>query len=155
MSIAGVSLEEYSKNDPIPYALLLLADESITAINNYIHHCKIFQIKESSHTIGVCAIQQKDTSTIEIKNLAIVERYRNRGIGQWCMQKIGELYQDKDQLVATGDHSTSALRFYERNGFKRHFIRKDFYIVNYDQPIIENGMQLRDQIVLRKAALRP
>lgn len=150
MKHSELTFKKRINEDPIPYPILLLADESIKAINKYIHECDIYLIKINNNSIGVCAIQEIDSSSFEIKNLAITEKYRNQGIGSWCLQKIEDCYPTKNLLVGTGDASLSALRFYIKNGFKKHTIRKDFFLNNYDQPIIENGIRLKDQIVLIK-----
>lgn len=136
-------------NEAIPYKHLLLADESIQAINKYIHRCDLYLVTDNELTIGVCAIQEIDAFNIEIKNLAIIKEYRNCGVGSWCIQKVKEIYPTKIVLVGTGDASKNALRFYKKNGFKPHCLRKDFFLKNYDHPIIENGLQLIDQIILK------
>lgn len=136
----------------MPYSLLLLADESKEAIDKYIADCEIYVIKNYSKDLGACAVQLMNNHTIEIKNLAILPLYRNLGIGRWCLQQIEAKYKGKDILVGTGDSSLDALRFYQNNGFVKFDIRKNFYLDNYPHPIMENGTQLKDQIVLRKAA---
>lgn len=150
MKYSDLILIEKSKKEPIPFPLLLLADESIDAIEKYIYKCKIYLVKSTNSTVGVCAVQEKHASAIEIKNLAVTEKFRNSGIGSWCLQKIEAIHPHKHILVGTGDGSADALRFYKKNGFKPYAIRKNFFINNYNIPVIENGIQLRDQIVLRK-----
>lgn len=150
MNISYITIKENLKNNPIPYQLLLLADESIPAINKYIHNCTIYLIKKKENPIGVCAIQPIDAFSIEIKNLAITRKYRNHGIGKWCLQKIGEIYCGKEQIVGTGDSSFDAIRFHKRNGHIFHAIRRNYFLINYDHPILENGFPLIHQIVLKK-----
>ncbi|GAB3019439.1 GNAT family N-acetyltransferase [Cyclobacterium sediminis] len=154
MKSSALHFSERLSNEFIPYPLLLLADETKEAINNYIHQCEIYLIKNKNQVVGVCAIQEIDTYTIEIKNLAIIKEHRNCGIGSWCIQKVKEIYPAKIVLVGTGDASSSSLRFYKKNGFKPHAIRKDFFLNNYDHPIIENGRQLIDQIVLKNESAK-
>jgi ribosomal protein S18 acetylase RimI-like enzyme len=153
MNLAGLSLYKIPNSAPIPYELLLLADESTNAIDKYVHDCKSHLVKYHLKTIGVCAIQEIESQTIEIKNLAIINDYQNKGIGSWCLQEIEKIYKRKYILVGTGDSSLDALRFYKRNGFEQDAIRKDYFLANYDQAIIENGIQLRDQIVLKKTLI--
>ena len=40
--------------------------------------------------------------------------------------------------------------FYEKCGFEKSHIIKNFFIKNYDKPIIENGVQLVDMVYLKK-----
>ncbi|MDC6367515.1 MULTISPECIES: GNAT family N-acetyltransferase [Flavobacteriaceae] len=146
-----LTFREIAQDEPLPVNLLLLADESVKAINVYIGKCRIFLMETSNTSIGVCAVHEIDNSTIEIKNIAILETYRNQGIGSWCLQKIKETFHGKDILVGTGDGSLSALNFYQKNGFVKDFVRENFFTDNYDDKIIENGMVLKHQIVLRKS----
>ncbi len=138
------------ENDPIPYDILLEADESVRAIDRYIHRCTIFTLKSNDEIIGVCAVEKVDSTTIEIKNLAVLRKYRDKGVGSWCLGKVEEVFMGYDILVGTGDGSLNALRFYERNGFVKFAIRKNFFIENYDYAIFENGRQLIDQVVLKR-----
>jgi aminoglycoside 6'-N-acetyltransferase I len=51
--------------------------------------------------------------------------------------------------VGTADCGLAQIRFYERNGFVKYAIRKDFFIKNYELPIYENGQLLKDMIMLK------
>lgn len=146
----GIILSKIPKHSPIPYELLLLADENVKSIDKYIFDCVIYAVIDNEQTIGVCAIHETNIDTIEIKNLAILEKHRNCGIGSRCIQMIEEKYALKNVFVATGDGSVDALRFYKRNGFKEYAVNKDYFLKNYDNPIVENGILLKDQIVLKK-----
>lgn len=42
------------------------------------------------------------------------------------------------------------LHFYERCGFVKSHIAKDFFVENYDHPIYENGQQLIDMVYLKR-----
>lgn len=52
-------------------------------------------------------------------------------------------------LVGTGD-SPATLNFYKACGFTFSHVEKDFFVKNYDHPILENGKELRDMIYLRQ-----
>ena len=41
--------------------------------------------------------------------------------------------------------------FYEKCGFVRSHEIKDFFIDNYDHPIYEDGVRLKDMIYLRRS----
>ena len=51
--------------------------------------------------------------------------------------------------VGTGD-SPLTIPFYEKCGFRRFHVIKNFFIDNYDHPIYEDGKQLVDMIILRQ-----
>ncbi len=64
---------------------------------------------------------------------------------------ICEQYKDRYEViqVGTGD-SPLTIPFYEKCGFKRHHLIKNFFLDNYDHPIFEEGVQLIDMVYLRK-----
>ena len=51
--------------------------------------------------------------------------------------------------VGTGD-SPLTIPFYEKCGFARHHVIKNFFTDNYDQPIFEYGVRLVDMIYLQR-----
>lgn len=54
-------------DEPIPYDLLLLADETVEGIDRYIHQSDIYVVENEERFIAVCVLQPVDASTIEIK----------------------------------------------------------------------------------------
>ncbi len=59
------------KDEEIPYNLLLLADETIDAINRYINDSEIFIFEKNNETIAIYVLQKISDDTIEIKNIAV------------------------------------------------------------------------------------
>jgi aminoglycoside 6'-N-acetyltransferase I len=59
------------KDKKIPYDLLLLADETMEAINKYIHQSDIYVLDQDNIIIAVCVLQTISNDTIEIKNIAV------------------------------------------------------------------------------------
>uniref|UniRef100_A0A060TFX4 ARAD1D18172p n=1 Tax=Blastobotrys adeninivorans TaxID=409370 RepID=A0A060TFX4_BLAAD len=136
----------------IPYSLLLLADETVEAIDKYIFKCQIFLAFDHDQPVGVFAVEGIDgQEELELKNIAVDERYRNQGVGKHMMQFVKQLGIEggyKRLTVGTSDTGYDQLRFYENNGFKRTGVRANFFLDNYPEPIFENGEQMRDMIML-------
>lgn len=133
-----------------PYELLLLADETEEAIAKYIHNSKVYVAKNNGNTIAVFCLYELDENTVELKNIAVSESFQNKGIGSRLISFIKELVKVtySKLIVGTADSGIDQIRFYERNGFKKFGLRKNFFIENYELPIIENGIQLKDMILL-------
>lgn len=135
----------------IPYHLLLLADETKEAINQYIFNSDIYLLHNSTENIAVMALYKKSTTELEIKNIAVIESYRNKGIGSILMNKAKEIAKEnhyKTLTVGTSDTGFQQIRFYEKNDFIKSGILKDFFIENYPVPIYENGLQMRNMVLL-------
>ncbi|RXM38229.1 GNAT family N-acetyltransferase [Chryseobacterium sp. CH21] len=136
----------------IPYHLLLLADETKEAINQYIFNADIYLLHDGTENIAVMALYKKSTMELEIKNIAVIDSYRSKGIGSILMDKAKEIAKEnhyKTLTVGTSDTGFQQIRFYEKNGFIKSGILKDFFIENYPAPIYENGLQMRDMVLLR------
>ncbi|MCS4305058.1 MULTISPECIES: N-acetyltransferase [Chryseobacterium] len=152
----NLKMEQYTFNkiteEPeIPYELLLLADETTEAIDQYIFKCDVYLLHDGTQNIAVMALYQNSDTELEIKNIAVIESYRSKGIGSILINKAKEIAIDNHYeilSVGTSDTGFQQIRFYERNGFIKTGIRKDFFIKNYPSPIYENGLQMRDMIIL-------
>ncbi|MFS4472042.1 GNAT family N-acetyltransferase [Chryseobacterium sp. T20] len=138
-------------DEEIPYHLLLLADETQEAINQYIFNSDIYLLHDGTENIAVMALYRKSNTELEIKNIAVIENYRSKGIGSTLMDKAKEIAKEnhyKTLTVGTSDTGVQQIRFYEKNGFIKSGILKDFFIENYPAPIYENGLQMRDMVLL-------
>lgn len=145
------TFNKIAKDSEIPYELLLLADETVEAINQYIFKCDIYLLHDGTENIAVMALYKNSDTELEIKNIAVIESNRNKGIGSILINKAKEIARESRYeilSVGTSDTGFEQIRFYERNGFVKKGIRKDFFIENYSLPIFENGLQMRDMIIL-------
>ena len=141
------------KEKKIPYDLLLLADETIEAINKYIHQSDIYVLDHEGKTIAVCAIQTISDDTVEIKNIAVDTIFQGQGIGQGLLKEIINLVTEKGFkkiIIGTGDAGIKQLYLYQKVGFEIFEIKHNFFIDNYPEPIFENGIRLKHMIMLKK-----
>jgi ribosomal protein S18 acetylase RimI-like enzyme len=143
----------YSKFD-LPFDLLLLADETPEAIEKYIYDSEVYVAKESedSQAVAVFALYKINNHEIEIKNIAVAETLQNKGIGSFLIseiKRIARIAKYENIIVGTPDRSASQISFYEKNGFSRYDLKKDFFLNNYPTPIIEDGAVLRDMVMLK------
>lgn len=145
------TLIQLNRDSEIPYPLLLLADETKEAINQYIFNSDLYLLNNGTENIAVMALYKKSNSELEIKNVAVIESYRSKGLGGILMDKAKEIAKEnhyKTLTVGTSDTGFQQIRFYEKNGFIKNGVLKDFFIENYPDPIYENGLQMKDMILL-------
>ena len=134
--------------------LLLLADEEEKMIDKYLERGEMY-ILDDNGVKAECVVTDEGNGILEIKNIATLPNWHKQGYGKRLIEFITEKYS-KNYLViqvGTGDSPTT-IPFYEKCGFKKSHIIKDFFIKNYDKPIIENGVQLVDMIYLKKILKR-
>lgn len=142
------------RNDErIPYELLLLADETIAAIDKYIHHSEVYILEQDGQMIAVYALYPLNKNEAEIKNIAVSEDHQGQGVGQFLLKDAEIKAKEKGfqkLIIGTPDVAVKQLAIYKKAGFEAYAIKKDFFVINYTEPIIENGIRLRDMMMLRK-----
>lgn len=131
--------------------LLFLADEQEDMIDRYLDRGTMYVIDDNG-VKGECVVTDEGEGILEIKNIATVPESHGKGYGRLLINYISEKYagQYLNLQVGTGD-SPLTIPFYEKCGFRRHHIIKNFFLDNYDHPIFEEGIQLVDMVYLRKA----
>ena len=131
--------------------LLLLADEEEKMVDKYLERGEMY-ILDDNGVKAECVVTNEGNGVFEIKNIAVFPQYQRQDYGKKLIEFIIEKYS-KDYLViqvGTGD-SPATIPFYEKCGFKKSHIIKEFFIKNYEKPIIENGVQLVDMIYLKRS----
>ncbi|ANQ51392.1 GNAT family N-acetyltransferase [Flammeovirga sp. MY04] len=143
----------FKADQELPYHLLLLADETIEAIDKYIHDSEIYIYERDQKTIGIYACQLLDGESLEIKNIAVSEEYQGEGIGQKLLSHaISNATKRgfKNLMIGTSNAAFQQLYIYQKMGFRFHKVLKDFFTDNYKKEIVENGLVLNDMLLLKK-----
>lgn len=131
--------------------LLLLADESRDMIDRYIGRGEMYILEDEGIVKGECLVTDEGDGILEIKNIAMLPQYSRMGYGRAMIDFLSSAYRGSFSILqaGTGD-SPLTIPFYEKCGFKRSHIIKNFFTDNYDHPIFECGIQLVDMIIMRK-----
>ncbi len=131
--------------------LLLIADEQISMIEKYLYRGDMFALLDDD-VRAICVITQEQAGAYELKNIVTVPKYQGQGYGQGLISFIVDYYSKSgsELYVGTGN-DPKILRFYERCGFEKSHVVKNFFIDNYDHPMYEDGKQLIDMIYLKRS----
>ena len=145
-----MKIKEIKKNKKKYVSLLLLADEQENMIDLYLERGTMYVLYDNELK-GECVVTDEGNGILEIKNIAIEPAFHRKGYGKALIEFLSEKYKEQYCIlqVGTGD-SPSTIDFYEKCGFTRSHIVKNFFIDYYNKPIYENGIQLVDMIYLRK-----
>lgn len=143
-------ITEITQNKKDYLSLLLLADEQENMIDLYLGRGRMFVLDDSGIK-AECVVTDEGDGILEIKNIAVASGSQGKGYGRALIEFVEEKFcgEFKTLQVGTGD-SPLTIPFYEKCGFTRHHVIKDFFTKNYNHPIIECGVQLKDMIVLQK-----
>jgi aminoglycoside 6'-N-acetyltransferase I len=150
--VSNIKIEALPEGEEIPYNLLLLSDDAKEAINSNLRNGELYMATLNKEVIGAFILKVIEIDTIEIKNIAVTEQFQGNGIGTILLQFIIRTSRERkfqSLIVGTCDQCHREIRFYEKSGFKPFAVRKDFFIHNYGNPIFENGIQIRDMIMLQ------
>ena len=131
--------------------LFLLADEQEEMVRKYLNRGHVFVLEDSGEIIAECLVTDEGPGVLEIKNIAVKPHFQGKSYGKALIDFLVRMFSNDYSVlqVGTGD-SPMTIPFYEKCGFVRHHVVKDFFIENYDHPIIEAGVQLRDMVYLRR-----
>lgn len=132
--------------------LLLLADEQEDMIDRYLDDGRLFVLDDDG-TKCVAVVVALSAEECELKNIATYPQHQGKGYGKAMVEYLCDRYLGafETMYVGTGD-VPKTLGFYERCGFRISHRDENFFTDNYDHPMFEDGIQLRDMVYLRKDA---
>lgn len=130
--------------------LLFLADEQEDMIDRYLEKGTMYVLDDNG-VKAECVVTDEANGILEIKNIATDPNHQGKGYGKMLIDFIVRKYSGQYAVlqVGTGD-SPLTVPFYEKCGFTRSHILKNFFIDNYDHPIYECGIRLTDMVYLQR-----
>lgn len=134
----------------VPQKLLLEADPSVERVNQYLKDSLCYVAVRQNKIVGVCVLKPINKNKFELFNIAVLPENQKSGIGSQLLQFVLDRLKEKNiESVELGTGTFGyQLAFYQRFGFRVDSILKDYFIINYDEPIFENGIQLKDMLRL-------
>lgn len=148
----GYSIVEVTADKKRYLDLLLLADEQEDMIDRYLDDGRLFVLDDDG-TKCVAVVVALNAEECELKNIATYPQHQGKGYGKTMVEYLCDRYLGafEAMYVGTGD-VPKTLGFYERCGFRISHRNENFFTDNYDHPMFEDGIQLRDMVYLRKDA---
>ncbi len=130
--------------------LLLLGDEQESMVDRYLERGKMYVLLDSD-VKAQCVVTRESDKIIEIKNISVKPEFQRMGYAKNLINFVENEYRDEFEYLqaGTGDGTQNA-KFYEKCGFKKSYIIKNFFTENYDRPIVENGILLQDMAYFKK-----
>ncbi|MDY5941448.1 MAG: GNAT family N-acetyltransferase [Eubacteriales bacterium] len=141
---------EIAENKKRYLDLLLLADEQEDMLDRYLERGTMYVLDDCGVKC-VCVVTDEGDGLLEIKNLATDPDYQRHGYGRKMIEWLSDRYRSDFRIMQVGTgESPLTLPFYEKCGFQFSHRIKDFFLVNYDHPIVEGGVRLIDMVYFRK-----
>ena len=136
------------------FQLLLLAEPSAPALRWSLKNLSdaAFVMEDGGRIVAAATVRFR-REPCEIVELGVAPELQGQGYGRKFVGWLLEEARGRGKReVFLGTRSTSAgnLIFYQKCGFRVHGARPDYFWY-YDEPVYENGLLVRDMIVLRYA----
>lgn len=137
-------------HEDYPWNLLLLADPDKAAISRYLGASDCFVARDEGVVVGVAVLRTVSENIVELMNIAVTPGLQQRGYGNRVLSLlIRRLRNDGCQKLEVGTGTFGyQLKFYQKLGFRVTAIRRDFFLDHYAEPVIEEGLQHKDMLVL-------
>jgi len=141
--------------------LFALAEDSPAELESYLMTGRVLVASSSGDLVG--HLHLVDTGTpghAEIKNMAVREDLRGRGIGRSLVREALARLAAENVVgvrVATATADIGNLRFYQRLGFRMRSIERDAFTesTGYPPGILIDGIPLRDRVWLDLPLVTP
>ena len=145
-----MEIKEVKFNRKEYISLLLLADEQENMIDRYIDKGKMYILLDEGSVKSQCIVTEDKKGVLEIKSISTKPDFQRRGYGRALIEFVIKNSKERCRIliVGTGDGG-SAVPFYEKCGFKRSHVIKNFFTDNYDHEIYENGIKLKDMVYMK------
>lgn len=135
-------------------SLFELAEDSAAELDSYIGAGEVLVALWSGEIVGhVQLTEPGGTDELEIKNIAVLESHRGRGLGRALMAAaIRRAHQQGRSIVvvATAAADIGNLGFYQRLGFRMRSVERDAFTpaTGYEDDVTIDGILLRDRVWL-------
>ena len=130
--------------------LLIEGDEQESLVRGYMNDGRAFVAALGEEIIAVALIVRLSHDKWEIKNIAVDSRYRRYGIGTALMQYVETVCGAGQTIMVGTGEAPRTLNFYRKCGYAFSHRVSDFFVDNYDHPVFDDGVHLRDMIYFVK-----
>lgn len=133
----------------------MLADEQESMIGRYLERGEMFALEDNGLK-AVCVVTDEGNGICELKNIAVIPEAQRKGYGKRLINYLTDYYSGKyiTMIVGTGD-VPSTTGFYKSCGFSYSHRIENFFTDNYDHPMIEDGVLLKNMVYLKRHINHP
>lgn len=113
--------------------------------------CMAYASRQDTQLVGAAVVRWEKEQSSEIIYIAVTPALRGQGYGKQIIHALLEELRrrgGRTLLVGTANAALDNIAFYQKCGFRMWEIRRD-YFAYIQPPLAENGIALRDMLVLR------
>lgn len=112
---------EVSKSINGDYYLVIMGDEPLIRakdIEEFLKEGEIFVLTYEEELATVAVVIKIDNNTVELKNIATVEKYRNQGYGKKMIKYLFDNYKSRYNKMLVGTTENN-IPFYVKQGLRK------------------------------------
>ncbi len=140
------------ETDPDPFwDMLLLTAPDKRTVEQSLETGKLYVAEWDDVVLGTFILIELDAGLWELKHSAVAQEWQRKGVGKALIVKAIETARDlgaKRLETGASNSSFAALAFFQKAGFRIARIAKNYFTLNYDEPMFENGIECRDLVIL-------
>ncbi|UOQ69197.1 GNAT family N-acetyltransferase [Hymenobacter volaticus] len=143
------SIGQAQPGDVLPYHLLLLADENPLLIEQYLPRSLVYVVHVNGQAQGICLLEPRGEHG-EIVSIAVEPSYQGRGLGRALLRHVTAQSRQlglQQLLIKTGNSGIGQIALYQQEGFELVGLNLNYFLHAYPQPIWENNIQCKHQLV--------
>lgn len=146
MNILDMELKEAQGDVERFMPLLLDADPSRALVMKYMARGRLWYCEDERGPVCVALMMPVSEGAVELMNLSTREDMRRRGIASAMVNAMKRIYAPEfaAMRVGTADGFPETQGFYEKLGFVFTHMDKDFFVRNYDEPVMDGGKMCVD-----------
>ena len=130
--------------------LLSETNLSKSNIDRYLNCYNVYGLLKDNEIISVAVISHIDKDTVELKNLATKQEYRNKGYAKKLLKLLCGNCKQKYNKMIVGTTENN-IPFFVKQGFDKYEkTEKNFFIENYDKEIWDGDLLCTDLIYYSK-----
>lgn len=155
---SGWSIRRVERDRKRYLSLLLEADPVEAMIDRYLAHGDMFLMVDkgapeedvpADAVLAVAVVARIGERECELKNIAVREDARGRGLGSGLVEWLGAHYAPDCDAMLVGTAGTG-VDFYRKCGFAPSHVVKNFFVDNYPEPVVDSGVTCVDMVYLRR-----
>jgi len=90
----------------------------------------VYVVKVLSSIVGTVSLKIMGFSSLYIRSMAVLPDFQRSGIGRFILENINNIareYKIEKLVLESSSPLKNALNFYEKHGFKKTGVNRDFY----------------------------
>ena len=146
----SINIKKERDNKEQYLELLLEADPSKEMISKYLDDGELFVLTYQDELVCVAVVTKTDNDTVELKNIATKENYREKGYAKKMIKYLVDNYKIRYKKMIVGTTENN-IPFYVKQGFDKYEKTiKNYFVDNYDKEIFDENMQCVDMYYYSK-----